>query len=81
MPLLLQQLAIKLASAAPEASSRLLGGDISLRLSHQLVSNEEFADGGRPEEGRVKVHMEPAGLGFFLGAVQRRLVDPGAWFC
>ena len=72
---LLQQLAIELTTAVSETRSRLLWCNIPLRLSHQLIPDQELAHGGRPEKRRIEVHMEPAHLGLFLRAIQRRLVD------
>ncbi|CRK44886.1 hypothetical protein BN1723_006342 [Verticillium longisporum] len=41
----------------------LLGGDIALRLGHELVADEELADRRGPQQGRVEVHVQVAVVG------------------
>jgi hypothetical protein len=78
-PASVKQLAVQLPTTAPQPRSGLLRGDVPLRLGHQLVSDEELADGGGAEERRVEVHVKPAVFGLLLGTVKRRLVNAGAW--
>lgn len=72
---LLQLLAVELTATATETSCSLLGSDITLRLSHQLITDQELANSRAPQKRRVEVQVQIRGLHLLLSTVQRSLVN------
>ncbi len=72
---LLQLPAVELTTTATETSCSLLGSDITLRLGHQLITDQKFANSRAPQKRWVEVHVQIRGLHLLLSTVQRSLVN------
>jgi hypothetical protein len=79
MSRLVQLLAVKLSTAVSESGSRLLRGNVALRLCHHLVTNQELSHGRAAEEGRVEVHVEVTGLNLLGSTFKWCLVKTHAY--
>lgn len=76
---LLQLLPVQLSPTISQPRSSLLGSDISLRLRHQLVSDQELPDRGASEKWRIEVHVEVGCVDLLFRTFKGRLVDSRAW--
>lgn len=75
--ILLQVIPVQLPAAISQTSRRLFRSDIPLRLSHELIPNQEFFHRRGTQQGRVEVHVKVGVLNLFLCSPERRLVNSG----
>jgi hypothetical protein len=76
----LQVLPVQLSAAVfTESLSSLLGCDVPLRLSHQLIAHQELPNRRAAEKRWVKVHVEMGRINLLFRAFEWSLMDPGAF--
>lgn len=74
----LERFPVHLSTTCLQSDSGLFWRDVSLRLSHHFVADQEFADGCTTQQWWIEVEVQTGTFEFLLTAVKRSLVNAHA---